>query len=79
LQSQRGHGLAKRQELVRRVAHHGHTDLALTTALVAKAPQIFVQHLAVCLGLTVRPVTRRHCCVMASRSARGFFALHTAW
>jgi hypothetical protein len=46
-----GHGLAKPQELLFRVAHQFDKDLALATTLAAKAPHDFAQLLVERLGL----------------------------
>ena len=51
----RGNGLAKLQELLFRVAHQFHKDLALPTALAAKAPHDFFQLLVERLGLARGP------------------------
>jgi hypothetical protein len=47
--------LAKLQELVLRLTHEVHKDLALPTALAAKAPHDFVQRLLDRLGLPCEP------------------------
>ena len=76
---QGGNGLTKLEELLFRVAHQSHKDMALASALAAKAPHDFGEFLVECLRLTRedRGAAAARLCDMGDERKRFFCALYS--
>ena len=79
LPPQCSNGLSKLEELLFRLAHQFHEDMALASALATKAPHDFGQFLVECLGLTRedRGAAAARLCDVCDERQRFFCALYS--